>query len=54
LIFTKSKDNVKLTLSIGLSEGIGDIDTLVKNADNAMYKSKAAGKNRVSIYSNNK
>ena len=51
LDFAKSKDNVKLTLSIGLSEGIGDIDTLVKNADNAMYKSKAAGKNRVSIYS---
>ena len=36
-----------ITASLGVSSGISDIDTLVRQADNAMYKSKKSGRNTV-------
>jgi two-component system cell cycle response regulator len=41
---------VQLTLSLGVAStgpGIGDIDALMKAADDALYEAKAAGRNRV-------
>lgn len=43
-------DKILITLSIGLSEGIGDVNTIINQADKAMYDSKKQGKNRISFY----
>jgi len=43
-------DKIRITLSIGLSEGIGDVNTIINQADKAMYDSKKQGKNRISFY----
>ena len=52
-------DNV--TINIGASSGVtlypldeGDIDTLVRHADQAMYQSKLAGKNRFHLFNADK
>ncbi|MFH1352967.1 MAG: diguanylate cyclase [bacterium] len=44
-------DVIRVTISIGAASVLpGDtVDALVKRADKLMYRSKAAGKNRVSI-----
>ncbi len=42
--------SIRITLSIGLSEGIGDVNTIINQADKAMYDSKKQGKNRISFY----
>ena len=42
------EDNIfNITASLGVSSGISDIDTLVRQADKAMYKSKKSGRNAV-------
>lgn len=41
---------IKITISCGVSEvkeSIPDVDTLIKNADEALYKAKANGRNQV-------
>ncbi len=45
-----SIDGIKITISIGLScYKKGDLDSLLKKADDALYKAKKMGKNRVCI-----
>jgi len=44
--------NTDITLSIGISSGRLPIVQLIKQADDAMYKSKELGKDRYSIYNN--
>lgn len=39
--------NFTITASFGVSSGISDIDTLVRQADMAMYQSKDAGRNAI-------
>jgi diguanylate cyclase (GGDEF)-like protein/PAS domain S-box-containing protein len=45
---------VKVTASIGLAETTGgilaDIDTIINNADTALYKAKARGRNRIEVF----
>ena len=47
-------DFVKVTLSVGIAElrsDVGSLDQLVQFADQALYAAKAAGRNRVMVYS---
>lgn len=44
----------EITLSIGLSEGIGDVNVVINQADKAMYDSKKQGKDRINFYLKNK
>lgn len=47
------KDKVQATVSIGIAcypEHGNTIDTVMENADQAMYTSKAEGKNRITVY----
>lgn len=43
-------DKIQITLSIGLSEGNGDIKTVIDQADSAMYVSKKQEKNKINFY----
>jgi diguanylate cyclase (GGDEF)-like protein len=45
--------NLNITLSIGLIEGMGQIDDMLMKADMAMYQSKGKGKNTISIFTEN-
>ena len=48
------KDTIKFTVSIGLFSDIpktdGDLDKFIANSDNAMYKAKRSGRNRLCVY----
>ena len=46
----KSIQNIKSTVSIGISEVLNDIDITIKEADTALYKAKENGRNRVECY----
>ena len=53
---TIDNKKLKVTTSIGVAlfpEDGQDIDTLLKNADNAMYQAKLKGKNNFQLYSKN-
>lgn len=46
------QEGIKLTVSIGVTKikSDSDIDSLYKEADDAMFESKEKGKNRITIY----
>ena len=49
-------NQVRITISVGiaeLEEDCSSLNVLVERADQAMYQSKRAGKNRVSIWAPN-
>lgn len=46
-------EKIKLTLSIGLSEGIGDVNALINQADKAMYLSKKQKNRKINVYIKN-
>jgi diguanylate cyclase (GGDEF)-like protein len=52
--FTASKGNFKVTISIGIASADSadaiSFDDVVKRADEALYRSKRAGRDRVSVY----
>ncbi len=51
--FTPNDLNIAITVSLGVSLIEGNhtsLDTLIEQADTAMYQSKSAGRNRVTIY----
>ena len=51
--FTINNRNHFISVSTGITvypKDTGDIDTLLRHADNAMYQSKIAGKNRFSVF----
>jgi diguanylate cyclase (GGDEF)-like protein len=51
-IFQHAGEELSVTISCGVAEftrGMSHADDLLMAADNAMYESKAAGRNRVSI-----
>lgn len=41
------ENKVNITISIGVTEFVEDIDTTIKSADNALYRAKKAGRNCV-------
>jgi diguanylate cyclase (GGDEF)-like protein len=46
---------ISVTLSLGVAgmkENTNNLDELIKHADQALYKAKSNGRNRVEIYSN--
>ena len=45
--------SLKITLSIGLIEGVEPVNDLLMKADMAMYQSKGKGKNAITIFSEN-
>jgi diguanylate cyclase (GGDEF)-like protein len=55
IIFKSDKKSFSITISIGLSKykkGM-DIDTLVGNADNALYQAKNSGRDNIILYEEN-
>lgn len=48
---TFSRELIPLTASFGVAEDGQDLDAILNHADQAMYKAKRAGRNRVSVYS---
>jgi diguanylate cyclase (GGDEF)-like protein len=53
--FTSPMDRLSVTVSLGVSsfpsEGIEDEDALVRRADEALYKAKQNGRNRIELFS---
>ncbi|MGN1062834.1 MAG: GGDEF domain-containing protein [Alphaproteobacteria bacterium] len=44
---------LSITISLGISASVtADLNTLIKEADKALYQSKTTGRNKVSLYSN--
>ena len=41
---------IHVTISIGAAKGSGELSTLVRKADEAMFRAKANGRNRVEYY----
>lgn len=52
LDFSDKIDNFTLSLSMGISDGYEKIESLVENADKAMYVSKSNGKKKTTVYAN--
>ena len=54
--FLLDKSHVSLTFSAGLaaysSDNTPSVNSLIDNADKALYQAKKEGKNRISIYQN--
>jgi diguanylate cyclase (GGDEF)-like protein len=46
----RGRISVKVTCSLGVSEFVAGVDDLVDRADKALYRSKQAGRNRVTRY----
>ncbi|MEY2478351.1 MAG: two-component system, cell cycle response regulator [Actinomycetota bacterium] len=42
-------EQLTVTVSVGVAVGSDDVDTIVRNADGALYEAKAAGRDRVVI-----
>ncbi len=55
VVYSDDNQKVKFTVSIGVSSSeISDnVDTLVKTADEALYKAKQNGRNRVEVFTKN-
>lgn len=55
VVYSDEGDEVRFTVSIGVSsyEVSDNIDTLIKTADEALYKAKENGRNRVEIFDKN-
>ena len=51
LDFSQCEDAMTLSLSVGLAEGLAPVEDLIIKADQAMYRSKNEGKNRTTIFS---
>ena len=52
---TVNKDNISLTVSIGVAgypKDGGDVESIIRKADDALYKAKANGRNRVTVLEN--
>jgi diguanylate cyclase (GGDEF)-like protein len=50
LDFSQCDEALKITLSIGVAEGVLSVRELIIRADKAMYRSKSNGKNMTTIY----
>ncbi len=51
--FTADSQTIRVTMSFGVAgvdEEVKDAEVLIQRADTAMYKAKAAGRNRVEVY----
>jgi diguanylate cyclase (GGDEF)-like protein len=48
--FQLASREVYVTVSIGIATGVGDADTLLRDADLAMYRAKSEGKGRYAVY----
>jgi diguanylate cyclase (GGDEF)-like protein len=52
-IIKTENGNVQITVSVGIAfavNGFPDVDTLLKNADKALYQAKEKGRNRVEVF----
>lgn len=50
LDFSQSDDTLKISLSVGLAEGLMTVEDLILKADEAMYRSKNNGKNMTTMF----
>jgi diguanylate cyclase (GGDEF)-like protein len=46
-IDVEGAERVKVTVSVGVASGCGDVDAIVRSADAALYEAKETGRNRV-------
>ena len=51
LDFSQCDENLQISLSIGLAEGMPPVNVLIAKADMAMYRSKNGEKNKTTVYS---